>query len=168
MRVREPRRRVMLPARMRRDGGWVDVSIRNLSSRGMMIHSDHAVERGTYVEVRRGAHAVIGRVMWRKDLTFGMHTQDRLDVDAIVERPGAAIGLRPNGEPERRRAPRPAGDAASSIRRGRHLQFGALGIGVVAAALFIGTAVNHALSQPFAAARAAMAGGGMPLPAARP
>ena len=156
MRNREIRRRVVLPARMRLDGGWVDVSIRNLSSRGLMIHSAHPVERGTYVEVRRGAHAMIGRAVWRKGRTFGLHTQDRLDVEAIIARPDVADSVRAGGEPERRHRPRVVPDAERSVRHGRRAQFAVLGVGAVMVALLIGTTVFDILSQPFAAVRAAM------------
>ena len=148
----------MLPARMRLDGGWVDVSIRNLSSRGMMIHSVHAVERGTYVEVRRGVHAMVGRAVWRKGRTFGLQTQDPVDVDALIERPEAAAVVREDGEPERRHRARDVPDPDRSARQGRRAQFVVLGIGVGVAALLIGAMVFDLLSQPFAAARAAMAG----------
>lgn len=49
-----------------------------------MIHSAQAPPQGAYLEVRRGRHAIIARVVWTKDQRFGVSTQDPLSVEAIV------------------------------------------------------------------------------------
>src|SRR5690349_16447421 len=87
MKQREPRRNVLIRARMRNGPSWADVNIRNISSRGLMVQAASSPPRGSYVELRRGRHAIVARVAWSNGRRFGVQTQDRLDVDAIVAEP---------------------------------------------------------------------------------
>ena len=112
MKPREPRLKCVVKARMRLDGVWKDVCIRNISSRGMLLQAGSAPARGTYVEVYRGRHVIVARIAWAKDNRFGIHTQDRLDVQAILGEPDLSganykdvIKTQPTFE--RRAAPRP-------------------------------------------------------------
>jgi hypothetical protein len=145
MKKREPRRRVMLPARMRLDGRWIDVSIRNLSSRGMQITAQQPVDRGAYVEIRRGRHVVIGRAVWRQGDSFGLQAQDRIDLDGITDRPEATAALQPNGAPERRWRPRPTYDPGRSARWGSHMQAAGLGLVALAAAFTVAQTAHQTL-----------------------
>lgn len=159
MKTREPRRRVLLPARMRHDGAWVDVSIRNISTRGMLIHSRHPVKRGAYVEIRRDKHVMIGRAVWASGGFFGERAQDRMDVDAIVARPDAPIARRPDGLPERRHTPRDAWWMAErSHALGRTMQFAAMSVALVCTALFAAVGVHRMLERPVATVSVALAG----------
>ena len=87
MKQREPRRNVLIRARMRNGPSWADVNIRNISSRGLMVQATSSPPRGSYVELRRGRHAIVARVAWSSGPRFGLQTQDRLDVEAIVAEP---------------------------------------------------------------------------------
>ncbi|RZM10031.1 MAG: PilZ domain-containing protein, partial [Sphingomonas sp.] len=104
VRPREPRTKVLVPCRLNVDGAWSDACVHNVSSRGMLMAADAAPRPGSYVEVRRGTLLIVGRVMWRQDRCFGIRTQDRISVDALVS------------EPRRRTAP-PRGDGLPAGER---------------------------------------------------
>ena len=152
MRNREPRRQVLIHARMRAGTAWVDVCIRNMSSRGLLGQTQDPPLPGTYVEIRRGAHVIIGRCVWRKDRDFGVRTQDKLNVDAIIAEPvTSGAGQYP---PERRSDPeriRP-GNLARQLDRSRQtsaaIQFlFVVCLGMVAAGL-AASLVHEILSRP--------------------
>ncbi len=73
---------------MRYGVGWNDVCILNLSSRGMMARSAMVPLPGSYVELRRGPHVIVARVVWAKDERFGVLAQDRIQVDALASSSG--------------------------------------------------------------------------------
>lgn len=84
MRPRETRRRVIIPSRVRSGSLWCDARIINLSKRGIGLTSATPPDAGTYIEIRRGAHIMIARVIWVNGLRFGVHTQDPVSVDSLV------------------------------------------------------------------------------------
>lgn len=84
---REPRRKVLIEARMRCGNTWVTVCIRNMSSRGLLAQVPEPPEAGSYVEIRRGPHVIVGRTVWRSGRKFGVRTQDAMNIDAIVSEP---------------------------------------------------------------------------------
>ena len=102
-RQREPRHEVQLRARMQTDGPLTDVSIRNISSRGMLLESPRPPRVGEYVELF-GTVTAVGRVVWKDDNSFGISTRDRVNVPLILGRP--------EGKPERAEP-----KAKSTIRR---------------------------------------------------
>lgn len=153
MKPREQRRSVMIAARMRHGAQWSDASILNISSRGLMLHAAVAPSRGTYIEVRRGQHVVIARVVWSNQNRFGVAAQDRLAIDAFVANSAdkGAPANDTNGFVERRSHPRPERlewRHARSRDRGRMMEFVfAAGAGIVLAA-FAHDAVGRTLKQP--------------------
>ena len=148
-RPRELRRRVVLPARLRTGTQWSDTCILNISSRGLMIHSGRPVSHGNEVELRRGDHVIVARVIWRDGARVGLQSEERLAVDEIlsfskaqtlrlVATDGAVI--------ERRKQPRPPSDHARV--RGRALQFaGAVAI-AASLAISVGIMAERALARP--------------------
>jgi hypothetical protein len=74
----------MLAARLRHADAWGNASILNISSGGLQLHATPPPSRGTYIEVRRGSHVIIGRVVWVKADRFGMCAQDKLAIDALI------------------------------------------------------------------------------------
>jgi hypothetical protein len=84
LKPRETRRIALINGRLRCGASWRDVSILNVSTRGLLLHTAAPPERGTYVEVHRGGHAIVARVIWSKDQRFGVHTQNRLNIDNLV------------------------------------------------------------------------------------
>ena len=120
---RELRRRVVVPARLRHGAAWTDACILNISSRGLMIHTGRQIAKGTQVEVRRGDHVIIARVVWREGGRAGLRAEDRVPVDEIM-----TLGRSPSlqltaGPVERRRHPR---SAERNRLRGKAVEFAAV------------------------------------------
>jgi len=90
LKAREPRRKVMISARVRVAGIWGDACILDISTRGLLIQAAESPPRGTYLDIRRGQHAIVARVIWAEDRRFGVCTQDTLAVDAIIRQPDAS------------------------------------------------------------------------------
>src|SRR5215213_7636016 len=83
-RPRELRRRVLLPARIRTSAGWGDACILNISSRGLLIHSNGKASDDGVVELRHGPLVITARVAWRNGQRIGLASEERLPVDQIV------------------------------------------------------------------------------------
>ncbi|MDR6788091.1 hypothetical protein J2Y58_001449 [Sphingomonas sp. BE138] len=125
-RPREERITVLIPSRMRVESQWCDVVIHNVSSRGLMAGCDTPPAVGSYVEIRRGTIVIVGRVQWNKGRFFGMRSQDRLSVKALIDEP--RLASRParsndsgNAEQDRRAERRLAHEAqmARQVERSR-------------------------------------------------
>jgi hypothetical protein len=152
---REPRQVVLVTCRMRYDNGWADLTICNLSSRGMMAKCADPPPRGTFVEVRRGAVCVVGQVRWSYAGRLGIRAQDQIDVHGLLGETPAAKGPAAN---ERRQGPRgddggrPRPTAAALAERSR--RWGRVFDWVVVTAVAIGAAgllaeqVHSILSAP--------------------
>ena len=154
---REPRQKVVLPARMRAGAGQMDVCIRDISSRGMLIQAGVPPPRGTYVEILRPGCSVTGRVVWAKHHKFGIEAQDRIRITMVLERrtvPRATGGTAPlnQGGGPVRLSPRadPGEQAARARTRAAFLQYVAIGGAVAVAALLLAAALYRTHSQTFA------------------
>jgi hypothetical protein len=158
-RPRELRRRVVIPARLRSGAEWSDACILNISSRGLLIHAGRAGPEGTLVELHRGDHVIIARVMWRDGTKVGVRCDERLPVDEImslahstslrlIASDGAAV--------ERRRHPR--ADHSINRLRARALEFIGIGAIVTCLAVGAGTLVHEAFASPVARVEAALSG----------
>ena len=84
---RELRRKVVIGARMRIGATWSDVCLLNLSSRGALVQTAVPPPKGTYLEVRRGSHMIVARVMWAENHRFGVCSQDPINVDDLISDP---------------------------------------------------------------------------------
>lgn len=104
LRPREDRKTVRIGVRVRTDSGWADATVRNVSSRGMMLHSLQPLRRNQFVEITRGRARVVGRIVWSDDAGFGLQTQDIVDIPALLAQPQAGGTIEST---ERRAAPRP-------------------------------------------------------------
>lgn len=104
-RPREDRKTVRIGVRVRTDAGWIDATVRNVSSRGLMLHSIEPLHRNQFVEITRGRTRVVGRVVWSDDTNFGLQAQDAVDISALLDKPGSNAAA--DGS-ERRLAPRAA------------------------------------------------------------
>ena len=148
---REHRLKVVLPARMKDNRGWHDVRILNISSKGLMARSPAAPSQGSYLEVRRGSHVIVARVVWSNGQQFGLQSQSRLDPSEIIEEK-AAKAATPNitagkALAERRATPRPTGFSHERSRwRGRALEF----LGILAMAAIFGILALEASQQALA------------------
>lgn len=151
---------------MRLDGVWRDVCVRNISSRGMLLQAGSAPHRGTYVEVYRGKHVIVARVAWSKDNRFGVQTQERLNIQAILGEPdlsGTSYKDAVKKQPtyERRSAPRPTEAelrwrAEQSRFTSKALEFACIAAvgGSIAFALF--DTMSDTFSKPLASVSAAL------------
>lgn len=168
MKAREPRVDANVAARMRVGTDWIDVSIKNLSSRGLMAKSTIEVAQRTYVELHRGSQIIVGRVVWSRGAYFGLRTQDKIDILGLIgEARAAASRARTDdstGWPERRLKPRHDAPQAAAYRaeRSRALangfQFLAIGAVGALACVFAALAVGHVLKGAFAPALTALGG----------
>lgn len=150
LRQREKRRNVALDARLRGDDGWHDVIIRNLSSRGLMIECARAPGRGAFVELRRGTHCIVGHVRWSRGTRFGIRSQERIDVSALLDKPDTRRGTDERAAARIEAAPRPtpAERGETSRRIARYLEWSVIAaIGVVAAGL-LATGASTVLKRP--------------------
>jgi len=62
----------------------MEVCIRDISSRGLMLQGAAPPPRGTYVEIVGAEQTIVGCVIWSKDRRFGVRTRDRIDVSAAI------------------------------------------------------------------------------------
>ena len=86
-RPRAMRTAVRVPCRLNLGTIWVDGIIRNVSTRGIMVSTEHPVKRGAYIEIRRGTLIIIGRVMWSRDGCLGIRTQDPISAQTLIDEP---------------------------------------------------------------------------------
>lgn len=157
MKSREPRRKVMLKARMRVASAWHDACILNLSSRGLMLQTSNPPVRNSYLEIRRGPHVIVARVMWAKGQRVGLLAQDPLPVEAIVTQeavPERGVCAKPV---ERRRVPRGTTDRAEANRRwGQRLQYLVIALAGACAAVIAAVEAREALASPMDAVAATL------------
>jgi hypothetical protein len=137
---------------------WSDACILNISSRGLMIQSGRAGPEGSTVEIRRGDHVIIARVVWRDGVRAGLQSDDRLPVEEIMS-VGQSRALRlvaaDGALVERRKRPRTQQrDARSSARL---IEFFGLAAVAVALALGVWTTAQQAFAAPMAKVEAALA-----------
>ena len=158
MRPREQRRKMFIRARVKTDDGWHDASIIDLSRRGMGLQAGIAPRRGAYVEIRRGMHVIVARVMWSVGHRFGVAAQDDIPVDLVAaDRPPANPDPRPATKSDRRLARRRLAERAEASRTwGRRLQVAVTALVGRAAAMVVAAQVRSALAAPLGQIGAAL------------
>ena len=166
--TREPRRLVHRPARMRIDGAWCDITICNVSSRGFMAKCASPPPRGSYIEVRHRSLCIVARVMWSRDLRFGVRAQDRIDIASLLsEEPGKSFSHAGERRSVRRdrplklppRQPDTQAAAEASRRFARVFEWVTLSLAVAVAAGLVFQTVMTSLSKPMREVRDAMSSG---------
>ena len=162
MREREERRKVWLQARMHSDAGWSDVTVRNISKRGMEISAHQPITPGSYIEICRAPYTIVARIMWAAGDRLGARSQDPIDVNGLVavatgEQPGRGkIGHIVDAPQTHER--RSAARAGRSETVSSRLQFVTLAAVVAVAAFLIATQVSARLAAPLEKIRSALAG----------
>jgi hypothetical protein len=162
---REPRRNVILRARMRANSDWCDVTICNVSSRGLMAKCAVSIAKGEYVEVRHRTSYIIGRIVWSHGMRFGIRTQDRIDIAALLSEatlPAENAGIERRSQ--RRDRPTPASKpdiaarAEASRQFARIFDWAILMVAAIVAGAFVFDAANTALKAPLDSAGMALSG----------
>ena len=160
MKPREPRKKVMIKARMRVGAAWHDACILDMSSRGLMIQASDPPPGGSYLELRRGRHVIVARVMWTRDRRAGLRSQDPLPTEAIISEPDFSSGPPIIAGVERRAEPlaraRPAPQHEHSRWRSRAWEFASLAFIGGVLATFAFDAVANALERPMTAVEGAL------------
>jgi hypothetical protein len=125
MKPREQRFEVLIPARLRWDRSWVPASVRNISSRGMMLRITKPPPKGTYVDIEVAGRLVAGRVAWSNGQACGFQLQDRIEVASLRAGRAAVMAAEATGAISRG-APRPTADqiAEQSRRFSSLFQYG--------------------------------------------
>ena len=144
---------------MKSGDGWHDACILDLSRRGAGLQAATAPRRGTYVEVRRGFHVIVARVVWSRGHRFGVATQDDLPVDSIAadRAPSSRTHQFEGRAADRRLLPRAVPDRAEASRGwSQRLQFLSAVMGGAVAAMIAGAEVRDALAAPLAEVRSAL------------
>ncbi|GGD47691.1 hypothetical protein GRI62_08565 [Erythrobacter arachoides] len=80
----DARTTAMLQGRMRDAGGTYPVRVGDISAKGMLVVSERPPARGTIVDILVNGHHVAGQVRWVSGRRFGVRTNDRIDVAALV------------------------------------------------------------------------------------
>ena len=142
---------------MRVGASWADACILNQSSRGMLVQSGAAPQRGNYLEIRRGRHVVVARVIWSCDERFGVETQEPVSAEELIrEADNGSIDTRLAPD-ERRAAPRLLRERREASRQhGRAFEFGSLALFGIASAFLIFATVDEFLGRPLSALEAAL------------
>jgi hypothetical protein len=164
LKQREERKTVFVRARLRTDHGWSDVTIGNVSSRGLMLQCMTTPRRNEIVEVCHRNLCIVGRIVWTRGAKCGVRTQDKIDVPALLSH--APVRRRLAGE-ERRSAPRrgerPRRMAAvvetadASRRFARVLEWTVVAAGSSAAAVLVAQIAFSTLDAPLDRAETALA-----------
>src|SRR5215213_9934355 len=127
-RPRELRRRVVVPARVRAGAQWSDACILNISSRGLLIHSLRPAPIGSTVQIVRGDHLIVARVMWSDAGRSGLRSDERLPVDEILSlKQSHPLQLSASTGAIRDRRKQVRGVAVDARLRGRAIEFVAVG-----------------------------------------
>jgi len=162
---REQRQKVMIRARMRSGVAWHDVAILNLSKGGLGIQAADPPLRGAYVEICRGRHVIIARVMWTRGHRAGLKSQDPIWTESLLAEPSNDRSAPPAevaAPVERRRKPRATEqDHNRSRLAGRAMEFACLGLGGVAMALLAFGMVEEALARPLSKIETALSQSGL-------
>lgn len=123
-----------------------------------MIHSARPAPEGTIVELRRGEHAIVARVMWRDGTRLGLQSDERLPVEEILSL-SQTQSLRLVADEgvliERRKCSRLSDH---SRLQGRAMQFAGIAVIGVSLAVSIWAMAERAFAQPLAVVAVALAG----------
>lgn len=157
---------VVVKARMRVSAEWIDVTIGNVSSRGLMAKCAEPPAKGSYVEIRQRGCCIIGRVAWSHGLRFGIRTQDRIDLATLLAEPTIK---RVRAQRERHIEPRRPAPARvvpglevqldRSRRLSRAVEWAAIVGFSVFAVIQLAAGVGNILGQPLTSVGSALAGG---------
>lgn len=150
---REPREPVILPVRIRTDAGWIDATIRNVSTKGMKLEMPSPPPKGSFIEIRRGSAVVVGQVRWVEEGCCGLLAQGRVPVAQLKLDPRLAHKPNADGSPqvERRAEVRvlsPEEVAERSRLKAMVMQKAIIAAAGTAGACFIGSLMLGVIEKP--------------------
>lgn len=91
--IREQRKITFTKAYMAVGEEWVEVTIGNISSTGMMVKCNDVPARGASVTIRRRAAGVSGTVQWVNGRRFGLKADEPIDLEAFLAMSAAEANL---------------------------------------------------------------------------
>ncbi|MEO7277606.1 MAG: hypothetical protein ABIW33_06250 [Sphingomicrobium sp.] len=122
----------------------------------MMIQAGRASTMDGLIELRRGPHIIVARVVWRDGLRIGLQVDDPLpvcDILALGKDRGLALTAVDSLLVDRRKQPR--GNEASRLR-GRAIEFASIAIIATTMCLASLQMVEAAFARPLAQVQAAL------------
>ena len=138
---------------------WSDACILNISARGLLIQSTGSTPQGSVVELRRGDHVIVARVIWREGMRAGLNAEDRLPMDEMLSL-GHSSALQLNSVEaqliERRQRQRTLEAHAESRFASRTMQFASVAVIAVCLAGTVFILAEEALARPIAFVEAAL------------
>ena len=134
-----------------------DVRIVDISARGVCLIGANSHRRGEYVELNRGRHSIVGRVVWSNYHKLGLVAQDKIPLEALVNDPDRRIEL-PRAALIARTTLRYVPLQASSRMVALTIQTSALAFAGGCAALLIGRLVQDAFARSMHSVAAALIG----------
>ena len=149
---KDPRVKVLVRVRIRAGAVPSDACVRDVSSRGLLVQAGAPPVRGTVIELIGPFAPIVGRVVWTKGHRFGVHTQDHINVPALLS--GKLDRRKTNVDytVERRATdPRHRKDPLANEQWSRWLQYGAVLLIGGAIAIVAAQATYHHLSRTAAA-----------------
>jgi hypothetical protein len=162
-RPRDNRKSVRISVRVRTNDGWIDAVVRNVSDRGMMLHSLEPLRRNQFVEITRGRHRLVGRIVWNSETASGLHAREPVDLKGLLGEPEASPapdGLdrraRPRSETTQRVVPT-AEQAEASRFMGRAFEFVFLLAAVSCVAGLAAVSIGEAFAKPLEHVQGALA-----------
>jgi hypothetical protein len=99
---RAPRKTAFIKAHMRDGEQWLDVSIGNVSSSGLMVRSQAFPPVGATLEIRRRGVTINGEVVWSTKTRFGLRSFEPIDLDALTAESGLNVSQQNDEAPVRR------------------------------------------------------------------
>ena len=70
---------------------WLDITIGNISTSGLMVKCQAPRPIGATIEIRRRGMAIKGEVVWSMPTRFGLRSFERIDVEALTAEGGLNI-----------------------------------------------------------------------------
>ena len=83
--TRAPRRQTFVKAVLLVGSDWVEVSLANVSSTGLLVKFPGGMAVGTRVEIRRRGTVIVGEVAWSSSTRFGVRSREKIDESALLD-----------------------------------------------------------------------------------
>lgn len=157
--TRPERRSAILRTCVRDDAGWSDMTICNVSERGLMLRGERVPPRGTIIEIRSGTTSIVADVRWSAAQRCGVRSRETIDIDALLR--SGSLRTKDRGSVGERRAQvrhlEHHVQAARSRVVGRLIDNALMAALVVIGAIVLSAAVTGFLRSPFSQIQSGLA-----------